>query len=79
MFNPEYREPIPPEGWPVWRMKLFYDQSFRLQCFIFLKYRMHWPKKCIRKFLFLNSEGWYYKYNRLARELVMKAFDWVEV
>ena len=76
MFNPEYREPLPPEWWPVGRMQLFYEQSFRLQCFIYLKYRKNWPKRLIRRYLFLHSEAWYYKYNRLAKEIVKKAFEW---
>jgi hypothetical protein len=74
MFNPEYREPKQPEWRPVWKMKLFYEQKFKLQCFIYLKYRLNRPRRFIWKYLFLNSEAWYYKYNRLAKELMKEAY-----
>jgi hypothetical protein len=70
----EYREPKPPENWPLWKVELFYKQPFRLQCFIYFKYRMNWPKRLIMKYLFLTSEVTYYKYDRIAKDIITKAF-----
>ena len=73
-ISPEYREPKPPEWWPLWKMKLFYDQKFRLQCFIFLKYRKKWTRKMIKKYLFFNSEETYYRYDHKAKDIINEAF-----
>ena len=73
-ISPEYREPKPPEWWPLWKMKLFYDQKFRLQWFIFLKYRKKWTRKMIKKYLFFNSEETYYRYDHKAKDLINEAF-----
>ena len=73
-ITPEYREPKPPEWWPLWRIELFYKQNFRLQCFIYLKYRERWRKKLIKKYLFINTEETYYKYDHKAKEIMKEAF-----
>ncbi|MBR4566924.1 hypothetical protein IKO18_00420 [bacterium] len=55
-------------------MELFYKQSFRLQCFIYLKYNLNWPKRLIKKYLFMVSEITYYKYDHKAKEVVNEAY-----
>ena len=74
MFNPEYRKPTPPEWWPLWKMELFYQQSFKLQYFIFLKYTKKWPKKWIKKYMFLVWDDTYYKFDHKAKAIMKEAF-----
>jgi hypothetical protein len=35
---------------------------------------MNWPKRLIMKYLFLTSEVTYYKYDRIAKDIITKAF-----
>lgn len=77
MFNPEYRNPVPPEWRPLWKMELFYKQPFKIQCFIYFKYTIHQPKRIIKKYLFISWEWAYYKYDHIARDIVNKAY-WKE-
>ena len=74
MFNPEYREPYPPEWRPLGKMKFFYDQPFKIQYFIFLKYTLKRPKKRIKKYMFLVWDDTYYKYDHLAKNIVSEAY-----
>lgn len=74
MLNPLYREPRPPEGRPIGIQEFFYKQGFKIQCFIFLKYREKWTKKMIMKFLFISSEHTYYKIDRKAKSIVKQAY-----
>lgn len=73
--DPLYRDPRPPEGRPIGRQELFYKQSFKLQCFIFMKYTEKLPKRIIQKFLFISSKATYYKINKKASEIVKKAYE----
>ena len=73
-ISPEYREPKPPIWWPLWKMELFYKQSFRMQCFIYLKYRENWPKRWIKRYLFIKWETTYYRYDHKAKNIVNDAF-----
>lgn len=73
-FSPEYREPKPPEGWPQWRLEIFYKQPFKMQCFIYLKYTKKWPRSSIKKYLFIKEDDTYYKYSRNAKKIVSEAY-----
>lgn len=75
MLNPLYREPLPPQDRPLGKQELFYQQSFKLQCFIFLKYREKRPKRWIMKFLFMASKETYYKYSHQAKNLIKIAYQ----
>ena len=55
-------------------MKLFYDQKFKMQCFIYLKYRERWPKRWIKKYLFLTSERSYYGYVHKSKDIIKEDF-----
>jgi len=74
-LTPEYREPKPPEWWPLGKMEIFYKQSFKLQCFIYLKYREKRPKRRLKKYLFLTSEETYYKYDHKAKDIIKQVFE----
>ncbi len=74
MFNPEFREPYPPEWWPLGKMEMFYNKPFKLQYFIFLKYTLKWPKKRIKKYMFLVWDDTYYKYDHIAKEVIKEAY-----
>lgn len=69
-LTPEYREPKPPEWWPLGKYQQFYDLSFKLQMFIFLKYREHRPKRWIMKYMFIKTDNTYYKYDHKASKFV---------
>ena len=45
-----------------------------MQCFIFLKYTKRWPKRWIKKYLFITSESTYYIYNNKAKDIVKEAY-----
>lgn len=72
--SPEYRQPSPPSWWPQWQLSLFYKQEFRLQCFIYAKYTLHWPKRRIRKYLFIKAPNTYLKYSHRARAVIEEAY-----
>ena len=73
-ISPEYREPKPPIWWPLWKMGLFYKQSFKVQCFIYMKYTLKWPKKWVKKYMFLVWDDTYYKYDNIDKEIIKEAF-----
>ena len=73
-FSPEYREPKPPEWRPLGKMALYYKQSFKMQSFIFLKYRKKRSRSSIKKYLFIKEDDTYYKYSRIAKKIVNEAY-----
>ena len=74
MKSPLYREPLPPEWRPLWKMETFYKLPFRLQCFIYLKYREKWNKRLIKRYLFIVSESTYYRYDHKVKNIINEVY-----
>lgn len=68
-------EPFPPKERPRDKKRAFCKLDFKMQSFIYFKYKENRPKKEIKKYLFIRTDYTYYNLDKKAKKVIKSLFS----